>query len=88
MGLVAAVLWQLRDRLAARRPLRALPRPRRPRALLVEFIRRNEDVLLGLTQPQLISIVMVVAGAAWLALLYTRPESAESTRRPPARQRA
>jgi len=34
--------------------------------LLVEFIRRNEDVALGLTQPQLISIAMIVAGAAWI----------------------
>jgi phosphatidylglycerol:prolipoprotein diacylglycerol transferase len=88
MLLVAAVLWRLRDRLrpgglfALYLVLAGLER------FMVEFIRRNADVLLGLTQPQLISIVMIVAGAAWLALLYARPEPAGSSRRPPARQRA
>ena len=72
MGLVAWVLWQLRDRV-------------RPGALfalylvfagverfLVEFIRRNADVALGLTAAQLESLVMVVAGVIWLALLVRR----------------
>ncbi len=88
MLLVAAVLWRLRDRMrpgglfALYLVLAGLER------FMVEFIRRNEDVLLGLTQPQLISIVMIAAGAAWLALLYARPQRAGSPRRPPARQRA
>ena len=34
--------------------------------LLVEFIRRNEDVALGLTQAQLISVGMILAGGIWL----------------------
>ena len=34
---------------------------------LVEFIRRNEEVVAGLTQPQLISIAMMLAGGAWIA---------------------
>ena len=34
--------------------------------LLVEFVRRNEDVVLGLTQAQLLSVAMVAVGAAWL----------------------
>ena len=67
MGLVALLLWQLRDRL---RPgllfalwlvLSGLER------LLVEFIRRNEPVALGLTTPQLISIGMMIVGGVWLA---------------------
>jgi phosphatidylglycerol:prolipoprotein diacylglycerol transferase len=33
---------------------------------LVEFVRRNPDALLGLTQPQLVSLVMMLAGGAWL----------------------
>jgi phosphatidylglycerol:prolipoprotein diacylglycerol transferase len=33
---------------------------------LVEFIRRNEDVALGLTQAQLLSVAMALAGVAWL----------------------
>jgi phosphatidylglycerol---prolipoprotein diacylglyceryl transferase len=71
MGLVAFVLWRLRDRLTGGRlfalylVLAGLER------LLVEFIRRNEDVALGLTQAQLISIAMILAGAIWLAAKRT-----------------
>ena len=67
MGLIALLLWRLRDRL---RPglvfalwliLSGLER------LLVEFVRRNDPVVAGLTQPQLVSIAMIAAGALWLA---------------------
>jgi phosphatidylglycerol---prolipoprotein diacylglyceryl transferase len=34
--------------------------------LLVEFVRRNEPVLAGLTEAQLLSVVMMVAGLAWI----------------------
>jgi phosphatidylglycerol:prolipoprotein diacylglycerol transferase len=34
--------------------------------LLVEFIRRNEPVLAGLTEAQLASLLMLVAGLVWL----------------------
>ncbi len=34
--------------------------------LLVEFLRRNSEVALGLTQPQLVAIVMILAGSGWL----------------------
>jgi phosphatidylglycerol:prolipoprotein diacylglycerol transferase len=34
--------------------------------LLVEFVRRNEPVLAGLTEAQLLSVVMILAGLAWL----------------------
>ena len=33
---------------------------------LVEFLRRNADAALGLTQPQLVSVAMILAGGAWL----------------------
>ena len=69
MGLVAWFLWRLRDRV-------------RPGALfalylvlagaerfLVEFIRRNKEVVAGLTAPQLESLGLLVVGAVWLALL-------------------
>jgi phosphatidylglycerol:prolipoprotein diacylglycerol transferase len=72
MGLVAYALWQLRDRV-------------RPGALfalylvcaglerfLVEFLRRNEDAVAGLTTPQLESVGMFVVGAAWLTWLARR----------------
>lgn len=67
MGLLALLLWRLRDRM---RPgllfalwllLSGLER------LLVEFIRRNDPVALGLTLPQLISVAMMVVGAVWIA---------------------
>jgi phosphatidylglycerol:prolipoprotein diacylglycerol transferase len=67
MGLIALALWQLRDRV---RPgilfalwlvLSGLER------VLVEFLRRNDRVAAGLTLPQLVSLVLVAAGAAWLA---------------------
>jgi phosphatidylglycerol:prolipoprotein diacylglycerol transferase len=72
MGTVALVLWRWRDRFrpgilfALYLVFAGLER------LLVEFIRRNEDVALGLTQAQLLSIAMIVAGAAWLALAARR----------------
>ena len=67
MGLVAWVLWRLRDRLrpggvfALYLVLSGLER------LLVEFIRRNKEVLAGLTAPQLESVGLVVVGAAAIA---------------------
>ncbi|HWC26719.1 MAG TPA: prolipoprotein diacylglyceryl transferase family protein [Solirubrobacteraceae bacterium] len=33
---------------------------------LVEFVRRNEPVLAGLTEAQLLSLVLIVAGAIWI----------------------
>jgi hypothetical protein len=35
-------------------------------------VRRNEDVAIGLTQAQLISLVMMIAGAVWLLLAFRR----------------
>jgi phosphatidylglycerol:prolipoprotein diacylglycerol transferase len=67
MGLVAWWLWRMRD---AYRPgvlfafyltFAGLER------LLVEFVRRNEPVLAGLTEAQIASVVMLVAGLVWLA---------------------
>jgi phosphatidylglycerol:prolipoprotein diacylglycerol transferase len=66
MGLVALVLWNLRDRFrpgllfALYLVLSGVER------LLIEFIRRNDTAALGLTLPQLISVAMILAGAAWL----------------------
>jgi phosphatidylglycerol:prolipoprotein diacylglycerol transferase len=66
MGTAALVLWQWRDRLrpgilfAIYLVFAGLER------LLVEFIRRNEEVLAGLTEAQLISIAMLAAGSIWV----------------------
>ena len=39
---------------------------------LVEFIRRNDDVALGLTQAQLLSVAMMLAGGIWFAVKARR----------------
>jgi phosphatidylglycerol:prolipoprotein diacylglycerol transferase len=66
MCLLAYGLWRLRDRV---RPgvifalyllLSGLER------FLVEFIRRNHEVLAGLTAPQLQSVALCVIGSLWL----------------------
>jgi phosphatidylglycerol---prolipoprotein diacylglyceryl transferase len=66
MGSVAWVLWRWRHRwrpgilFAAYLVLSGLER------FAVEFIRRNDEVLAGLTQPQLQSLALMIFGAAWI----------------------
>jgi phosphatidylglycerol---prolipoprotein diacylglyceryl transferase len=55
---------------------------------LVEFVRRNDDVVLGLTQPQLISVAMMIAGGAWLLWLRRAPAAASAGPAPAARRHA
>ena len=52
---------------------------------LVEFIRRNDDVALGLTQAQLLSLAMMLAGGVWLAWSQPRQADAGARRAPPTR---
>ncbi len=67
MGLVAWALWRARE---AFRPgvlfafYLVLAGTER---LLVEFVRRNEPVAAGLTEAQLLSIAMMLAGLVWIA---------------------
>jgi phosphatidylglycerol:prolipoprotein diacylglycerol transferase len=72
MGLIAWGLWRARDSV---RPgllfawylvLSGLER------FGIEFIRRNEDVLAGLTAPQLLSVAVVAIGAAWIFVAAAR----------------
>ena len=76
LGLAALVLWHLRDRLrpgalfALYLVLAGVER------LLVEFVRRNDEVLLGLTEAQLISAAMIVAGLVWLRRMRGGPSAA------------
>jgi phosphatidylglycerol:prolipoprotein diacylglycerol transferase len=72
MCLLAYVLWSFRDRV---RPgvifalyllLSGLER------FLVEFIRRNKEVLIGLTAPQLESAALIVIGSVWLFMMVRR----------------
>jgi phosphatidylglycerol:prolipoprotein diacylglycerol transferase len=69
MGLVAYALWQLRDRVrpgvifALYLVLSGLER------FLVEFIRRNNEVLAGLTGAQVESLALLAIGLVWLAYM-------------------
>jgi phosphatidylglycerol---prolipoprotein diacylglyceryl transferase len=67
MGVVALVLWHLRDRFAPGRLFALYLVLAGAERLLVEFLRRNDPVVAGLTVAQLVSIAMLAAGAAWLA---------------------
>jgi phosphatidylglycerol:prolipoprotein diacylglycerol transferase len=73
MGTVAILLWRWRHRwrpgtlFALWLVLAGVER------FLIEFLRRNPAELLGLTQPQLVSIVMVAGGSAFLWLRRGAP---------------
>jgi phosphatidylglycerol---prolipoprotein diacylglyceryl transferase len=73
MGLVAIVLWRLRDRFAPGRLFALYLLLAGLERFLIEFLRRNEAALAGLTQAQLISVAMLAAGALWLWLTRERP---------------
>jgi phosphatidylglycerol---prolipoprotein diacylglyceryl transferase len=66
MTLVTYVLWRLRDSLRPGLLFALYLVFAGTERFLIEFIRRNEEVAAGLTQAQLISLVMALAGAAWL----------------------
>jgi phosphatidylglycerol---prolipoprotein diacylglyceryl transferase len=72
MGLVAYFLWRLRDRVrpgvlfALYLVIAGVER------FLIEFIRRNEDVAVGLTAAQLWSVGQFVIGAVWLVVVQRR----------------
>ena len=73
MGLVALVLWHLRDRVRAGvlfalyLVLAGLER------FLVEFVRRNDETVAGLTTPQVESLVLMAVGVVWIAVVSRRP---------------
>ena len=66
VGLIALGLWHLRGRLAPGGVFAVYLVAVGVERLLVEFIRRNDDLALGLTLAQLVSVALITAGAAWL----------------------
>jgi phosphatidylglycerol:prolipoprotein diacylglycerol transferase len=72
MGLIAWLLWSWRDRFrpgllfAAYLVLSGMER------FLVEFIRRNNEVVAGLTTPQLESLALMAVGGVWIAVALQR----------------
>ena len=75
MGLAAYVLWRLRDRMAPGRLFALYLVLAGVERLLVEFVRRNEPAVAGLTTAQVVSIAMALAGLAWLALTRQKDQA-------------
>jgi phosphatidylglycerol---prolipoprotein diacylglyceryl transferase len=86
MGLVAVLLWRWRNRWRPGTLFALYLVLAGAERFLVEFIRRNDDVLIGLTQPQLLSLAMIAGGAAWIWLRRGAESPAAPARA--ARQRA
>jgi phosphatidylglycerol:prolipoprotein diacylglycerol transferase len=66
MGAVAWWLWRRRDREPPGRLFALYLVAAGVERFLVEFVRRNEAVFIGLSVAQFVSLVMIAAGAAWL----------------------
>jgi phosphatidylglycerol---prolipoprotein diacylglyceryl transferase len=72
MGLITYALWRLRTRFRPGLLFALYLVLAGAERFLIEFVRRNDDVALGLTQAQLWSVAMVAAGGVWLALAARR----------------
>lgn len=72
MGLAALVLWRLRDRFRPGILFALYLMVAGFERFMVEFVRRNGDVALGLTQAQLLSVAMILFGGAWIAIVAAR----------------
>jgi phosphatidylglycerol---prolipoprotein diacylglyceryl transferase len=72
MGLGALVLWRLRDRFRTGVLFAIYLLYAGAERFLVEFIRRNDDVVAGLTAAQLESLAMMIAGALWIGIVAQR----------------
>jgi phosphatidylglycerol:prolipoprotein diacylglycerol transferase len=87
MGCVAWWLWRMRDRFRPGALFAFYLVLSGTERLLIEFIRRNHKVLLGLTAPQLESIALMIIGALWLWRLrrdggLARPAITRKLKRP------
>jgi phosphatidylglycerol:prolipoprotein diacylglycerol transferase len=74
MGLVTYVLWRLRTRFQPGLLFALYLVLAGAERFLVEFVRRNDDVAVGLTQAQLLSVAMMLAGGLWLVVKARRGE--------------
>jgi phosphatidylglycerol:prolipoprotein diacylglycerol transferase len=76
MGLAGVVLWQLRDRFAPGVLFGLYLMLAGIERFLVEFIRRNDELVAGLTQAQLIGLVLIGLGGAIVAVRRDVPRAA------------
>jgi phosphatidylglycerol---prolipoprotein diacylglyceryl transferase len=72
MCLLAYGLWTLRDRVRPGVVFALYLVGSGLERFLVEFIRRNKEVMIGLTAPQLESVGLFAIGLVWLALMTRR----------------
>jgi phosphatidylglycerol:prolipoprotein diacylglycerol transferase len=72
MGLGAWLLWQLRDRVRAGALFAIYLVYAGTERFLVEFVRRNTEDSVGLTNAQLESLAMMIIGAIWIAIVVRR----------------
>ena len=72
MGMIAWVLWNLRDRVRPGILFALYLLLSGAERFLVEFVRRNDQVVAGLTAPQVESLALMAIGSAWLALAARR----------------
>jgi phosphatidylglycerol:prolipoprotein diacylglycerol transferase len=72
MCLLAWLLWKLRDRVQPGVVFALYLVGSGLERFLVEFIRRNKEVLAGLTTPQLESLALLAIGLLWLAVMVRR----------------
>jgi phosphatidylglycerol---prolipoprotein diacylglyceryl transferase len=72
MGLGAWILWQLRDRFRTGVLFAIYLIYAGVERFLVEFLRRNSEVALGLTSAQFESLGMMVVGTIWILVVQRR----------------
>jgi phosphatidylglycerol:prolipoprotein diacylglycerol transferase len=72
MCLLAYALWQLRDRVRPGVVFALYLVGSGLERFLVEFIRRNKEVLIGLTAPQVESLALLAIGLVWLGVMVRR----------------
>ena len=72
MGMIAWVLWSLRDRVRPGILFALYLLLSGAERFLVEFVRRNDQVVAGLTAPQVESLALMAIGSAWLVLAARR----------------
>ena len=72
MGIAALVLWRLRDRFRPGILFALYLMVAGFERFMIEFVRRNGDAALGLTQAQLTSVAMIAVGGIWIAVIAGR----------------
>jgi phosphatidylglycerol---prolipoprotein diacylglyceryl transferase len=72
MCLLAYLLWKLRDRVRPGVVFALYLLGSGLERFLVEFVRRNKEVLIGLTGPQLESVALFAIGLVWLGAMARR----------------